>query len=506
MKDVKGKLKAFKSQYNQGYFDIVKDGDFLWRDMLDDKGKPLSYKAISEVLEKDNLPFGSYIADELLISDRDMKKLEAIGTLQFQLMDQVNSLTKIALRDKRNRRKFSKFIKGLVYFNAETDDEKKLIKDLILNKESNLVLGRTDIVKGNKISELQISSAGWSVMDRLAEDSELIGEDIVLNLYRTMVKNSDKDIGSNICFLVSEGVSAYWDQFVDMMNILNREYTERVAYISGFDGITFDSSGNCIHTLNNGEKVKIDLIYTISDIRRFLKEGGKHILEGLLTSDTKFFPTFNPLLNNTQIVYALLNYDLTNDWFKYRLGVEKFSLIKSQIVNYDFVAKDSRIELLDANQGVDISMPEFISATSRRIRKNFLIRYLLTNDLSKISGGWGLRKMSNYKISELKKLFQKSFHFIESIKNTGNMDKSGELIAISRKLKSYLDKEINIYKIKEDKIIKDKLKSPLQSKSVFYLRDKKVEVAGLYHYISSQESSDLKVGGDKRTLGGYRLS
>ena len=503
MNKIKDIIEKLKNEAHQGFYFPIRDGEYVWRDTLDDKGCIRSAEDISNIFPSQNAYISVGITKPQKISKSRIADLEEQGNILFKYHEKIDEMVKISLKDKKNFYPFSKFIKGILKFGLKEADY-TLLRKLLLQHEAPLKIARSDILANDLITELQIASGGWSLMQRVAEPFNAFGTNIVKDFYQALSSLSPEKSNPKIYFVVHKGLSSYWDQFADFADIVNKTIQEGVAFTGGPDGLENKKDGLYYKT-KNGEEVKIDIIYSLGDIRRYFNNDGRQILKAVLENKVKFQPAVNPILNNSQLCFSLLNNPLTSDWLKYEMGVQFHSKLEKIIIGYFLASENSFVELPLNNKNVLVPYKDIFKFLSSTTKDQLLVRYVLTNDLKKLSGGWGLVKLSKLRREVIEKAISDSFFQYKLLKDFGKSLPNNELIAVSRYHSSLQGQEIKVAKF-EDGFKELTIKEPRISDSAFYVRlNGGVKLAGYYRQYADRQDTGIKVGGAKRSVGSFIL-
>ncbi len=441
------------------------------------------------------------IAESKQISKREVEVIEKFGNHLFEFSKAINKLSIISLKDISNSYKFSRFVRGLIFFGLKTKQDKDLLRKLIYQNKIPFLSARADIISSLKLTELQIAGGLWSTQSRLAFSQNIYGYELLNNYYINLKQILKFRNNPTICFLVHNGINHYFDEFADFAQILNQNFKRKIAYVVGNGGLKVKNDG--VYYLNQrGKLIKIDVIYSIGDIRRFFIENMQDILQAVVDKKVILEPTLNPLLNNFQLALSLLNDNLTRDWLEYELNPKTISYLKKYTVQYYLASEDNIMPIKINAHTLELPFKEVVKFLTRKRRKQLLIRDVLTNNFKKLSGGKALNRLHKINKKRVDSKIYESFLASSYLKNTGEILNNKEIVTLSYYFPSYLDDDINIWKKENNKIKKYKLDKPRMLNLAFYLFDgKKVRLVGLHRAYSDRNEGSFRIGGSKKSVG-----
>lgn len=500
MQNIKSKYKKIEKASYQYFWATFSRDNLKWRQTLEEDGGIKKKSSLQKQDESYKNGLNIALAETVPMSRSQEEELLRNGQVYSKFMDSIDRMTKISLKDLTDRFDFSRLIRALIYYRLEEKD-KNLLNELICNVSIPVSIFRSDVISNGLTTEIQVASGGWSLMHRIADSPQELGYEIMYDFYESVSNNSFNGEKPVICFVVHKGLLSYWEQFMDCAYILNQKYGKGTAYVTMPEGIACMDSG-VYFVANNGDKYKLDIIYSLGDIYRFFHKSGRHILEAVSKGHVLFHPTLNPLLNNTQLCFSLLNHSSTSEWLKYDLGIRDFEKLKKIIVNYYLAEEEGEVFVPISNKLVRFLFKNVLQVLSVKVREGLVIRYILTSDLRKFSGGWGVVKASKVTETEFSGLVTRSFRAFQNIRLLGKLSKVDSIVALAAYHSSRLKGSIRVAKRVGDEICEFEIANPRISDSCFYLkRGDKVKIAGYYRQYADPKDTGIKIGGSSRAIG-----
>lgn len=380
-------------------------------------------------------------------------KGDEIAVTQAQLIDAIDQLPQV-LSELQGIN--ANLLHGLIEYGLNDGKPSQLLRQIIYDysqPQQRLVKSwRLDMVGGEKISEAQIAAAGWTNADRIASTApQFIGTDhepakAFIEMTRT---SSGKDHPSTAIY-VDQGIAGYWPEWNDFRLLTHVVDPETHVFVVGNSGFTYDRATRQLSYTNahSGVQEPIDVIYSFADARRLLTESAIPLLEAIADHAVSVEPTLNPLLNNYHLIRALLFHDDNDGAFR-QMFQRAFELagvsditnvlerVKEQTIPMALVDHANKLDLSLVGQEGRYYWEDIITELrtkevtnrpkilGRALREKLLLRVLLSDDLSKVSGGRGSIKLADiHSNEELAKIFTESAEGIKELRKTGHTTKT----------------------------------------------------------------------------------
>lgn len=411
---------------------------------------PLDIARLHETLQGSEWRFSLQTATPQPISERI--RGDALAITQSQLIDAVDQLPGLINELPQTQ---ANLLRGCIEYGLDAQRPSQLLRQIIYDysrPHQRLVKSwRLDMVGGEKISEAQIAAAGWTNADRIASTApHFAGSNHApARAFIEMAKASSGKEHPAVAIYVDKGIGGYWPEWSDFRLLTHEVDPQTHVFAVGNGGFTYDKERQELYYTNtvSGRQEPLDVVYSFADARRLLTTEALPLLEAIADHAVSVEPTLNPLLNNYHLIRAFLFHD--NPELQQLLlqglshagvpnGLDTLEAAKQQTIPMALVDHANMLDLSVIGHAGRHTWEDVIAELKtadakdnrpkilgRAIREKLLLRVLLSNDLSKVSGGRGSRKLADiHSNAELVEIFTESAEGVRELRATGHTTKT----------------------------------------------------------------------------------